>query len=211
MARNGESTLRTRNLIGPADHGREMSEEEFESSVDQEGFRSELIDGRLYVAPIADLPHGSILDWLVDLLQRYRYAHPEVIDFVHTQAEVFVPGRLRPTRPQPDIACYANFPHQLPRRQRHWRDVSPTLVVEIVSDDSAMKDFKRNVALYEQVPSIREYWIVDQRPDPDYPSLRVYRRRGKKWQKAIDVAPGETYTTRLLPGFELKLDAPPED
>jgi Uma2 family endonuclease len=202
-------TTTTRMILGPNDHGREISEEEFESAEDQEGFRSELIDGRVYVSPIAELPHDSIERWLIRLLERYADDHPEAINYVSNKSEVFLPRRARPTRPQPDIACYADFPHHVPRRQRRWRDISPILVVEIVSDDTAMKDYGRNVELYEQVTSIREYWIVDQRPDPDYPSLRVYRRRGRGWQKPIDVAPGERYSTRLLPGFELVLDAPP--
>ena len=64
----------------------------------------------------------------------------------------------------------------------------------------------RNVELYLRVPSIREYWIFDPRQDPDRPTLRVYRRRGSRWQRPVDVAPGETYTTPLLPGFALLLD-----
>jgi Uma2 family endonuclease len=200
--------MRALTKISPADNGREMSEEEFESSKDEEGYRSELIDGRIYVSPLAELPHQSILDWLVQLLQEYRSNHPETINFVSAPAEVFVRGRARPTRPQPDIACYANFPHHLPRRDRRWRDVSPILVVEIISEEDVEKDLERNVELYAQVASIREYWVVDPRPDPDYPSLRVYRRRGQSWQKPIDISPGQTYTTRVLPGFELALDAP---
>ena len=205
---HGRTAARSLQPIGPADHGREMTEDEFESSADQEGFRSELIDGRLYVSPMPESPHDAVLEWLLEILQEYRRSHPEVINYVSSHAEVFVPGRARPTRPQPDVACYADYPHHLPRRRRRWRDMSPVVVVEIISDDSSMKDLERNVELYLEVPSIREYWIVDQRPDPDYPSVRVYRRRGQNWQKPIDVAPGATYATRLLPGFTLTLDAP---
>jgi Uma2 family endonuclease len=204
----GTTAARSVKPIGPADHGREATEEEFDSSEDQEGFRSELIDGRLYVSPIPEAPHDSIEMWLLRLLIRYSEAHPEVINHVTNKSEVFLPGRARPTRPQPDIACYADYPVRLPRGMRRWREISPILVVEVASDDTAMKDFKRNVELYLEVPSIREYWVVDQRPDPNYPSLRVYRRRGQNWQKPIDISPGQTYTTRLLPGFELALDAP---
>jgi Uma2 family endonuclease len=200
--------MRTLTKISPADHGRDMSEEEFESSKDEEGYRSELVDGRVYVSPVAEFSHDSIERWLIRLLERYADDHREVINYVANKAEVFVPGRSRPTRPQPDIACYKDLPVGRPRRQIRWRDVSPILVVEIISEDDAEKDLERNVELYAEVPSIREYWVVDPRPDPDYPSLRVYRRRGQNWQKPIDISPGQTYTTRLLPGFELALDPP---
>jgi Uma2 family endonuclease len=79
-------------------------------------------------------------------------------------------------------------------------------VVEIVSDDKPEKELVRNVDLYLQAPSIREYWILDPRADPDRPTMRVYRRRGRQWQRPIDLIPGEIYTTRLLPAFHLVLD-----
>jgi hypothetical protein len=36
--------------------------------------------------------------------------------------------------------------------------------------------------------------------------MLVYRRRGKSWQRVIELAFGDTYTTKLLPGFRLVLD-----
>lgn len=59
-----------------------------------------------------------------------------------------------------------------------------------------------------EVPSIREYWIVDGRENADYPTLIVYRRRGAKWQRPMRILPGEIYSTKLLPDFELKMNAP---
>jgi Uma2 family endonuclease len=60
--------------------------------------------------------------------------------------------------------------------------------------------------LYRQVPSIREYWIIDGRDDPDRPAMLVYRRRGQRWQNPIRFEYGTEYTTRLLPGFRLLLN-----
>ena len=48
------------------------------------------------------------------------------------------------------------------------------------------KDLVRNVALYRLVPSIKEYWILGTRIDPDVPNGR--------WH-AIHVGFGETCTT----------------
>jgi Uma2 family endonuclease len=126
--------------------------------------------------------------------------------YVTSHARVFLPDRPEATQPQPDVAAYQDFPVDQPIRDVQWQDVSPALVVEVVSEDDLEKDLERNVELYEQVPSIREYWILDPRDDPDSPRLRVHRRRGRRWQRPIEVAPGETYTTRLLPGFALLVD-----
>ncbi len=77
--------------------------------------------------------------------------------------------------------------------------------MEVLSEDNADKDLTRNLQLYLQVPSIREYWIVDPLQDADNPSLTVYRRRGSRWQRPLSIAPGAAYSTPLLPGFVLRL------
>src|SRR4029078_8181794 len=91
--------------------------------------------------------------------------------------------------PEPAFAAYHAFPNHIPWRERSWEMVSPVLVVEVASDDVA-KDFGRNVELYEQVPSIREYWIVFGGETDEQFFFRVYRKRGAKWQKPIDLALG---------------------
>ena len=80
------------------------------------------------------------------------------------------------------------------------------LVVEVLSPDNHDKDVVRTVALYELVSSIREYWVVDALSGMDQIAMRIYRRRGAKWQKPIVVTYREEYTTKLLPGFCLRLD-----
>lgn len=86
-----------------------------------------------------------------------------------------------------------------------WQDVSPILVVEVLSEDDAFKDLIRNVELYLQVPSIKEYWLIDNREDPNRPAMRVYRRHGRRW-RIIEVAFNERYTTKLLAEFELVMN-----
>ena len=187
---------------GPADHGRPMSLERFLAGPWLEGYRYELIDGRVYVSPQPNLPHEDAVDWLNDFLRAYMKANPGVINKVSLRSRVFVPGRPDTTCPEPDLAAYHAYPYHLPRHERRWEDVNPVLVVAVVSDDIA-KDLGRNVSLYEQVPSIREYWAVLDSDATEQFLFRVYRKRGAKWQKPIDLRLGDTYTTRLLPGFSL--------
>ena len=55
------------------------------------------------------------------------------------------------------------------------------------------------------MPSIRESWILDARLSPDRPILIVRRRRGERWiVREYDY--GETYATKLFPGFKLLID-----
>jgi Uma2 family endonuclease len=202
---NGAASVRRLHLK-PSDAGREVALEDFEHATGQEGWRYELIDGRIEVSPAPDAPHDDVMEWLTERLRGYRDAHPEAINKISTHARVYISGRRAATCPEPDLAAYRNYPLHTPIRVRNWRDVSPILVVETLSQDSRGKDLVRNVSLYLEVPSIREYWLLDPRDDADHPSLRVYRRRGQAWQRPIDVPFGAVYTTRLLPGFSLLID-----
>jgi len=172
--------------LGRADHGRPMTWEEFQAGDYESGYHYELIDGRLYVAPAANAPQGLLERWIYRELDRYSDERPEVLNMVYNKVRVFVPGCPEITAPEPDVACYKDFPTTIPFWDVQWEYVSPLLVVEVVSADDPDKDYVRNVDLYLQVPSIREYWILDNRDDPSRPRLRVYRRQGKCW-RVVDV------------------------
>jgi Uma2 family endonuclease len=191
--------------IGPTCHGRPMTWQEYLQGDYEEGFKYELIDGRLYVSPEANLPENYVQDWLRDKLKAYRKTHPKVINHVTGPGRVFVSGREDITAPEPDVLAYRNFPHHRPLRDIHWEDVSPILVGEVLSAGDPGKDLVRNVELYWLVPSIKEYWVLDAREDADYPSLTAHVRYGRRW-RIIERGPSEVYTTRLLPGFKLRLD-----
>jgi Uma2 family endonuclease len=192
--------------IGPADHGRPMSFEEFQAGDYEEGYRYELIGGRLYVSPEPNMPDDWVAVWVHKKLDRYAESHPRVLRYVTPRARVFVPGRRPVTAPEPDLAAYRPFPLRRRIRDLDWRDYSPVLVVEVLTAGDPDKDLVRNVALYLRVPSIKEYWIIDSREDANTPPMTVYRRRGQVWRRPIEVGTGEPYTTSLLPGFELVLD-----
>lgn len=102
------------------------------------------------------------------------------------------------------MAAYRNFPVDLALDGIGWRDLEPVLTAEILASDP-YKDLVRNAELFLMVPSIKEYWVVDIRYDPEEPTMRVHRRHGSRW-RISEVGYGETYTTRLLPGFQLLID-----
>jgi Uma2 family endonuclease len=197
--------MQTATKVGPADHGQGMTLEEFEAADYQEGYKYELIDGRLYVTYEPDPPEDIIEKWLLVELTLYSRQHPRVINYVTDKARIFIPADPPVTVPEPDLAAFRRFPLRLPPDQLRWQDVSPVLVGEVLSPNDPHKDLIRNVQLYLLVPTIKEYWVLDARAPADGPFLRVYRRRGKRWQ-TIDLAYGDTYTTPLLPDFRLVLE-----
>ncbi len=160
------------------------------------------------MSPAPDARQGWLDVWLLRLrkLLAYSIVHPEVINHVAPKARVFLLDRVEETQPEPDVAAYKDYPIDLPVADMDWRDVSPVLVAEVLSPGDPAKDLERNVGLYLQVPSIREYRVLDSREDADHPALWVYRRRGDRWQRPIEVGGGQTYATKLLPGFAGILD-----
>jgi Uma2 family endonuclease len=193
--------------LTPAWAGRDVSLEEFERASGKEGWQYELIDGRIEVFPTPELPHDMVLVWIYGQLVAYREAHREVIQYVSTRSQVFIPGRRETNCLQPDLTAYRDDPSQWPRPMRRWQNMNPILVVEVLCDRYHKKDLVRNVALYQEAPSVREYWVLNPRDGGDHPTLRVYRKRGSSpWQRPIDVPFAGTYTTPLLPGFTLIVD-----
>jgi Uma2 family endonuclease len=191
--------------LGPGDHGRLLTLDDFESADYEPGFKYEIIDGRLAVAPEANLGEHRLERWLARKLERYAEDNPAVLNFVAEKARVFVPTRRRPTIPEPDVAAYQGFPTDVPLKDLRWEDISPLVVAEVLVEGDAQKDLTRNPDLYFAVPSIKEYWVLDGRDDPDEPTLIQYRRHGKRW--VVRSFPyGSTFTTKLLPGFSLPVD-----
>jgi len=197
-----EQQMSTMLRLGPHDHGREMTYEEFLSGNYEEGFKYELIRGALYVSPQPNPPHDWLLEYLTNILTAYRLQHRQVIKRLSSHARVFVPGICKATCPEPDLALYNDFAAS--PQQKRWEKFSPFIVIEIVSDDDPDKDHVRNVELYRQVSTILEYWLFDKVDDVDGPTLRVYHRdSGDQDWTPDDYAAADAYTTPLLPGFRL--------
>lgn len=192
--------------LGPADHGRPVTGDEYEEADFQPGHRYEIIDGRVFVAPLPNLPENRLERWLGRALERYAEQQPAVINYVTTKPRVFVHSRPEDTVPEPDIACYHDFPADDEGEDEvGWGDISPLLVVEVLVDGDPRKDLERNVELYREVPAVREYWVLDGRDNWRQPTLLQHRRYGKRW--VVREYPfGTTFTTKTLPGFSLLID-----
>ena len=199
--------MQTRLYLTHEDHGRELSWDEFIGADFEEGYRYEMIEGRIEVSPAANMPHDTFGMWLLGCLSAYSLQNPNILQYLSTHARIFLPnGEERISVPEPDIACYAESAPDLYVIDIDWRDYSPIVVVEVISPDTADKDLIRNRRLYLQVPGIQEYWILDPREGVEGLTMFVYRRRGRRWAARLTVGPGETYTTEMLPGFSLVLN-----
>ncbi len=62
--------------LGPNDHGRPMRRDEFEAGEYEEGFKYELIDGKIYGSPQPNAPEGWVEDWVSNKLREYARGDP---------------------------------------------------------------------------------------------------------------------------------------
>src|SRR5215212_4598397 len=112
----------TRPRIGPADHGRRMTLDEFIAADFQDGWLYELARGVVDVTEVPDLPHGRIVGRLRRLFILYDDKHPGVIDYSAGGAECRVHLPAMQSSRRPDQAVYL-FPP--PAGYDPWRRWTP--------------------------------------------------------------------------------------
>jgi Uma2 family endonuclease len=179
--------------IGPADHGRRMSLEDFEHAEVQEGRLYELGRGVIVVSDVPNPVHFSQLMAIRRQLTAYELAHSGRIYGIAGAAECKIVLTALESERHPDLAIY-NTP--LPSDEEDvWAIWIPEIVIEIVSPGSEQRDYQEKREEYLQF-GVQEYWIVD----AERQEVLILRRVGGRWREKI-IRPPETYRTRLLPGF----------
>jgi Uma2 family endonuclease len=186
-------TEKAKRVFGPASAGTLMRPREFDRAEFAGGDRYELIHGVLVVSPPPLENERDPNGELEYLLRLYRDTHAEGAALDKTLAEHTV--RTKENRRRADRVIWAGLGRR-PRRQD-----TPTLVVEFVSagkrDRTRDSEEKRKEYL---AIGVKEYWIFDRFRS----TLTVYARRAGRVRQQV-FQEKATYTTDLLPGFELPL------
>ena len=173
-------------------NGMSMSPAEFDAVEDcDENWRYELVRGIVIVSPPPRDSHEEPIDELGSRLRDYRRQHPQGHSLDATLPNRYI--RTPSSRRLADRVIWAG----LGRRPDSRVDV-PTIAVEIVSPGkrNRRRDYVEKRQEY-RAAGVTEYWIIDRASR----SMTVCRADGSEQQ----VAEAETYTTPLLPGFELQL------
>lgn len=180
-------------VFGPASAGTLMTPREFDRAKFMEGYRYELVHGVLIVSPSPLENERDPNGELEYLLRLYRDTHAEGKALDATLAEQTV--WTKANRRRAERIIWAGLGH-LPRRRE-----TPTIVVEFVSAGKRdrMRDYEEKRDEYMEM-GVKEYWIFDRFQR----TLTVYAARGGKVKKEV-LREKQTYTTELLPGFELPL------
>jgi Uma2 family endonuclease len=179
--------------LGPKNNGMLLNAEEFDAADFERGPRYELIHGVLIVSPAPSRGERDPNGELEYLLRSYQEHHPQggALDLTLWEENI----RTEEERRRADRVIWAGL-GRLPTD-----DDPPTIAVEFVSSGrrNRERDYEEKRREYMKL-GVREYWIIDRFER----KLTVYTRSGRKQTKRV--IPGDaTYTTPLLPGFELPL------
>ena len=180
-------------VFGPGSAGTLMTTREFDRAEFEDGWRYELIHGVLVVSPIPLEEEADPNEELGHWLRTYRDTHPQGSALNLTLPERIV--RTKKHRRRPDRLIWAGL-GRLPRRRER-----PTILAEFVSEGKRDRDrdYEEKRDEYMEI-KIQEYWIIDRFQR----TMTVYFQSGDKVKKKV-VRENQTYTTDLLPGFELPL------
>jgi Uma2 family endonuclease len=189
----------TATIIGPADHGRRMSLDEFDTAIGREGKLYELSRGVIVVSDVPNPPHGDVLFAAREQFSTYRRATPGAIHRIYGGAECKLLIEGTESERHPDIAVYK---HPSPGDDSSvWSIWVPEIVIEVVSADSADRDYQEKPEDYLQF-GVKEYWVID----PLKQVVVIHRRVRGRW-KLQTLTAGQKYTTPWLPGFEFDVAA----
>ena len=178
--------------LGPADHGRALTLDEFRDADEEPGYRYELARGVLEVTEVPNDPHGQIVFELFLALARYVTAHTDRIHRYGGASEfrLWVPGMISGRNPDAAVVLRG-----APKDVRGRR--VPALAVEVVTEGGETRDYvtKREEYL---VYGLFEYWIVD--PGPK--TVTVLVRDGGAWLERV-YRGDQLIESLVLPGIGL--------
>lgn len=158
---------------------------------------AEWVDGEVTIVAVKN-DHQRVVDFLIQVLGLYlRIMMMGVI-----RSAPFV-MRATPNGPghEPDVMVVTS--NHLDRITPDQLDGPADLVIEVVSEESVSRD--RSEKFYEyQDAGVREYWIIDPRPNRQRADFYVLDANGR--YRPVPIADDGTYHSTVLPGFWLHVD-----
>lgn len=182
--------------VGPADHGRALTLDEFEEAEFEEGYRYELAQGVLEASETPGEAHAVIVWVLLSTIADYQREHPGVIHRAGGGSEYRFRLPIMQSGRHPDVAV------TLRNTPRDWRDLRrASLAFEVVSKgaESRERDYVTKREEYLAY-GLLEYWIVD----PWERTVTVLMRDGDSWREQV-YRDDQGAEGLVLPGFTVRV------
>jgi Uma2 family endonuclease len=188
------ATQSTRLILGPEDHGRFVSADEYASADYREAWKYERVDGRLVVMAPDGFDHQVTAEPWRDRLVMYYVNHPDRVQHVFSNPWVRVD---RGTDRIGDLGVYLIPERPVPDPP----DRPPDLMFEIVSPgrEAQERDYIQKRAEYYEC-GVREYIVVDRFTK----QVTVLTHTPQRYEERV-LTLTDTYTTPPLPGLSIPL------
>lgn len=171
-----------------------MTEEEFVAQYYDEDVKVEFVGGRVIIVP-PESRQDETIRWFVGKIL-------SIFAECHNLGEVYGPNfavRLRAgLRRVPDLLFVSR--ERLSLLRKSHLEGPPDLALEIVSPDSAARDWHDKYLEYETA-GVQEYWVID----PQVRRVDVYRLNEAGGYEALPLEEG-AYRSTVAPGFRLRPD-----
>lgn len=164
-------------------HGKEMTETDFEALIAQPDVRYEYVHGRAYVLEPESDNHNRLLFCVANLIDLNLADSPCRVGIVDKYVQVAEKHRLLP-----DVAVTCDPSDKLQLM------LAPRLVVEVLSPSTERTDRGEKFVAYTHLPSLQEYVLVHQ----DQQQIELFRR-SDRWQPRF-FGPGDQVE---LPGLQI--------
>jgi Uma2 family endonuclease len=189
-----ELATEPRLVLGPDDHGRYVSDAEFDAAYFSEPWTYERIKGTLVVMSPDGQEHIDASEPWNDRLVVYKFDHPGIIQTVKSEAWMRIEGG---TDRIADIGVYLVSDQPVPRIPQRI----PDLVFEALSPgrEAWKRDFVDKRADYYRL-GVREYVIIDRFAQ----QVTVFTHTPQGYEERV-LNPGDVYTSPLLPGLAIPL------
>ncbi|HDN67528.1 MAG TPA: Uma2 family endonuclease [Firmicutes bacterium] len=174
-----------------------MSYEEFLAWADED-VHAEWVDGEVIVQMPPKTVHQAVAFFIAKILGLFA-------DFLNLGYVFTAPFEMRlspdgPSR-EPDVLFVSR--EHLDRLTEDRLEGPADLVVEVVSDESVVRDRVDKFYEYQDF-GVREYWLIDPRPDKQRADFWVLDEQGRYQPVPIDSE--GLYRSTVVPGFWLKVD-----
>jgi Uma2 family endonuclease len=161
-----------------------------------DGFRYEVLDGELHMAPPPATMHQTALVNLSNAI--YNFARERRLGRVWVApCGVLLPGQPVPV--QPDIFFVSAARRDIIGEE--YVEGAPDLVVEVLSPSNWLYDRREKFQAY-LAAGVPEYWIVDYRAR----TVEVFVREGGAYTLLDKFEAGDVARSRVIAGFQIAVD-----
>jgi hypothetical protein len=186
-------------ILSPLDAGRRMSLDEFRTADVTTGDRYELSRGVLSVSNVPNRRHHAMLNATRQQFSAFEVRFPGVVASMSGGSDCKIIVEELDSERHPDWAVYKSQMPDVADDEELWSAWVPDLVIEVVSPESADRDYNQKPEEYLRF-GIPEYWIIDETPQ----EMLVLQRSAGRYRRR-QIKPGEIYRPNVLKGLEFDL------